>query len=200
MLACQACVTTPPAAPFAEAAMAHAFPGLPQGLAPRRTATIGELFAASSPNFVAALYAAGQEVVGDGDPTENYFLVVRGLFRAVKFTRDGRRQVFAFYMVGDICGLEPDATHELTVEALTRPRWRSCRRSPPRRSAWRRAPLSWPFIAARAGSDIKSQPNSPRTWWLRRTPRVLRFPTVNSRARRSSRRSVDAVSAPCGRR
>lgn len=98
--------------------MAHAFPGLPQGLAPRRTATVGELFAASSPNFVAALYAAGQEVVGDGDPTENYFLVVRGLFRAVKFTRDGRRQVFAFYMPGDMCGLEPDATHKLTVEAV----------------------------------------------------------------------------------
>ena len=43
---------------------------------------------------------------------------MRGLFRAVKFTRDGRRQVFAFYMPGDICGLEPDATHKLTIEAV----------------------------------------------------------------------------------
>jgi CRP/FNR family transcriptional regulator, nitrogen fixation regulation protein len=62
----------------------------------------------------------GQEVVGEGDPTENFFLVVRGLFRAVKFTRDGRRQVFAFYMRGDMCGLEPDATHKLTVEAINK--------------------------------------------------------------------------------
>jgi len=66
------------------------------------------------------LYEAGHEVVGDGDPTENFFLVVRGLFRAVKFTRDGRRQIFAFYMPGDMCGLEPDATHKLTVEAVTK--------------------------------------------------------------------------------
>ena len=44
--------------------------------------------------------------------------MVSGLFRAVKFTRDGRRQVFAFYMPGDLCGLEPDETHKLTIEAV----------------------------------------------------------------------------------
>ena len=63
-------------------------------------------------------YAPGQEVVGEGDPTDNYFLVVRGVFRAVKVTRDGRRQIFAFYMPGDMCGLEPDDTHGLTIEAV----------------------------------------------------------------------------------
>jgi len=80
----------------------------------------GELLSARFPHFDAAVvpFAAGQEVVGDGDPTENFFLVVRGLVRAVKFTRDGRRQVFAFYMPGDICGLEPDATHKLSIEAV----------------------------------------------------------------------------------
>jgi CRP-like cAMP-binding protein len=81
---------------------------------------IGELFAASFPHFEALTvsFEAGQEVAGEGDPTENYFLVMRGMFRAVKFTRDGRRQVFAFYMPGDICGLEPDEVHKLTIEAV----------------------------------------------------------------------------------
>ena len=60
---------------------------------------------------------AGQEVVGEGDPTENFFLVMGGLFRAEKFTADGRRQVFAFHMAGDLCGLEPDGIHEVTIEA-----------------------------------------------------------------------------------
>jgi CRP/FNR family transcriptional regulator, nitrogen fixation regulation protein len=83
---------------------------------------VGEPLSARFPHFDAAVvsFAAGQEVVGDGDPTENFFLVARGLFRAVKFTRDGRRQVFAFYMPGDICGLEPDATHKLSIEAVDR--------------------------------------------------------------------------------
>ncbi len=83
---------------------------------------IGELLSTCFPHFEAAVvpFIAGQEVVGEGDPTENFFLVMRGLFRAVKYTRDGRRQVFAFYMPGDICGLEPDATHKLSIEAVDR--------------------------------------------------------------------------------
>ena len=83
---------------------------------------IGELLTACFPHFDAAVvpFVAGQEVIGEGDPTENFFLVMRGLFRAVKYTRDGRRQVFAFYMPGDICGLEPDATHKLSIEAVDR--------------------------------------------------------------------------------
>ena len=81
---------------------------------------IGELFAETFPHFEGLIvpFVAGQEVVGEGDPTESYYLVMRGMFRAVKFTRDGRRQVFAFYMPGDICGLEPDAAHKLTIEAV----------------------------------------------------------------------------------
>ena len=81
---------------------------------------IGELFAESFPHFDALIvpFEAGREVIGEGDPTESYYLVMRGMFRAVKFTRDGRRQVFAFYMPGDVCGLEPDAVHKLTIEAV----------------------------------------------------------------------------------
>jgi CRP/FNR family transcriptional regulator, nitrogen fixation regulation protein len=102
--------------------MTYAFKVVAEGVVPSRPLTIGELFADRFPRFEAtvATYEPGQEVVGEGDPTENYFLVMRGLFRAVKFTRDGRRQVFAFYMPGDICGLEPDATHKLTVEAVNK--------------------------------------------------------------------------------
>jgi len=95
--------------------MAYAFNHHVEG-APK----IGELLAACFPHFDSLVvpFEAGQEVVGEGDPTENFFLVMRGMFRAVKFTRDGRRQVFAFYMAGDICGLEPDAVHKLTIEAV----------------------------------------------------------------------------------
>ena len=84
------------------------------------TPGISELLAARFPHFEGSIvsFEPGQEVVGEGDPTENFFLVMRGLFRAVKFTPDGRRQVFAFYMPGDLCGLEPDETHKLTIEAV----------------------------------------------------------------------------------
>jgi CRP/FNR family transcriptional regulator, nitrogen fixation regulation protein len=82
--------------------------------------SIGELIAARFPHFESLVvpFKSGQEVVGEGDPTENFFLVTRGIFRSVKYTRDGRRQVFAFYMPGDVCGLEPDTTHRRTIEAV----------------------------------------------------------------------------------
>ena len=81
---------------------------------------VGELLRADFPHFdsLVVAFAAGQEVVGEGDPTENMYFVMRGLFRAVKFTRDGRRQVFAFYMPGDLCGLEPEPIHKLAIEAV----------------------------------------------------------------------------------
>src|SRR5271165_2259217 len=81
---------------------------------------VGELIRAGFPHFnsLVASFEAGKEVVGEGDPTENLYFVMRGLFRAVKFTLDGRRQVFAFYMAGDLCGLEPEPNHKLTIEAV----------------------------------------------------------------------------------
>jgi CRP/FNR family transcriptional regulator, nitrogen fixation regulation protein len=86
----------------------------------KNTPGIGELLSDALPHFDALIvpFEPGQEVTGEGDPTENFFLVMRGLFRGVKFTRDGRRQVFAFYMPGDLCGLEPEGSHKLTIEAV----------------------------------------------------------------------------------
>ena len=71
-------------------ALSHHNEGLPAS---------GELPATRAPRFNGTVisFASGEEVVGAGDPTKNYFRVIRGLFRAVNFTPDGRRQVFAFY-------------------------------------------------------------------------------------------------------
>ena len=71
-----------------------------------------------SPEGAVSNYAAGEEVVGEGDSAESYFMVVKGMFRSVKMTRDGRRQIFAFYMPGDMCGLEPGQSYDLTIEAV----------------------------------------------------------------------------------
>jgi CRP-like cAMP-binding protein len=86
------------------------------------SSAISDLLAAVVPHFAGAVvaYLPGQEVIGDGDPTENFFVVVDGLFRAEKFTADGRRQVFAFHAAGDFCGLEPDGVHKVTIEAQDR--------------------------------------------------------------------------------
>ena len=85
----------------------------------KNASTVSDLFGSHVPHFRGTIvsYLPGQEVVGAGDPTNNFFLVMNGHFRAEKFTADGRRQVFAFHMAGDLCGLEPDGIHKLTIEA-----------------------------------------------------------------------------------
>jgi CRP/FNR family transcriptional regulator, nitrogen fixation regulation protein len=100
--------------------MAIDFHSLDPALQPSDAFVFGDMAALNFPyaDAVVVSYEPGQEVVGEGDPTENYFLVVRGVFRAVKVTRDGRRQIFAFYMPGDMCGLEPEESHGLTIEAV----------------------------------------------------------------------------------
>ena len=96
---------------------------------------IAELLGAYVPLFHRTIvsYGRGWQVVGEGDPTANFYLVTSGLFRGVGTTPDGRRQVFAFYVAGDLCGLESDKRHKLAIEAVDAaamailPR-RSCRR------------------------------------------------------------------------
>jgi CRP/FNR family transcriptional regulator, nitrogen fixation regulation protein len=81
---------------------------------------IVDLLAACEPRFDGEIVSCvrGQEVLGEGDPTQNFLLVLNGLFRGVRTTPDGRRQVFAFYMTGDLCGLENGERHKLAVEAV----------------------------------------------------------------------------------
>ena len=85
-----------------------------------RASAFVDLFAARVPQFDGRVISCsrGQGVAGEGDPTVNFFLVISGLFRGVRTTPDGRRQVFAFYMTGDLCGLESGASHDLAIEAV----------------------------------------------------------------------------------
>lgn len=64
-------------------------------------------------------YAADAPVVGEGEVAEAYFRVVAGVFRAVKYTPDGRRQVFAFHQPGDLFGFEAGGWRATTIEAVS---------------------------------------------------------------------------------
>ncbi len=63
-------------------------------------------------------YSAGEEIYGEDEPADFIYQVVRGAVRAYKLLGDGRRQIGAFYLPGDVFGLDFGATHGLTAEAL----------------------------------------------------------------------------------
>lgn len=62
--------------------------------------------------------ARGEELFAEGDAAEFFYKVASGSIRSAKLLCDGRRQIDAFHLPGDIFGLEAGAEHRFTVEAL----------------------------------------------------------------------------------
>jgi len=59
------------------------------------------------------------EVYGEEEPAEYLYQVVSGAVRTYKVLQDGRRQIGAFHLPGDIFGLEADEVHAFSAEAVS---------------------------------------------------------------------------------
>jgi CRP/FNR family nitrogen fixation transcriptional regulator len=62
--------------------------------------------------------AKGEELFAEGDEAECFYKVVSGAIRSYKLLSDGRRQIDAFHLAGDIFGLEAGAEHRFSAEAV----------------------------------------------------------------------------------
>src|SRR6267142_978079 len=89
--------------------------------APRPT-SLGELGIASESNPRVSLneftYKKGAEIYGEKEPADYVYQVRSGAVRSYKLLSDGRRQIGAFHLVGDIFGLEIGTEHRFTAEAV----------------------------------------------------------------------------------
>jgi CRP/FNR family nitrogen fixation transcriptional regulator len=63
-------------------------------------------------------YKKEEEIYGEDEPSEYVYQVVSGAVRSYKLLSDGRRQIGAFYLPGDVFGLESGPVHRLTAEAI----------------------------------------------------------------------------------
>jgi CRP/FNR family nitrogen fixation transcriptional regulator len=63
-------------------------------------------------------YNKGTEIFGEAEPADYVYQVAAGAVRTHKLLSDGRRQIGAFHLAGDIFGLENGATHRFTAEAI----------------------------------------------------------------------------------
>src|SRR5260221_13064334 len=69
-------------------------------------------------------YKKDEEIYGEDEPAEYVYQVISGAVRSYKLLSDGRRQIGAFHLPGDVFGLESGMTHRLPVESIngtTRP-------------------------------------------------------------------------------
>jgi CRP/FNR family nitrogen fixation transcriptional regulator len=63
-------------------------------------------------------YKEDAEIYGENDPAEYLYQIVRGAVRSYKMLSDGRRQIGAFHLAGDIFGFENGTIHRFTTEAV----------------------------------------------------------------------------------
>jgi CRP/FNR family nitrogen fixation transcriptional regulator len=58
------------------------------------------------------------EIYGEGESSDYVYKVLSGSVRAYKVLSDGRRQVTAFYLPGDVFGIESGSEHTSSAEAI----------------------------------------------------------------------------------
>jgi CRP/FNR family nitrogen fixation transcriptional regulator len=63
-------------------------------------------------------YERDEQIFGENEPADYVYQVTLGAVRSYKLLLDGRRQIGAFHLVGDIFGLENAAVHRFTAEAI----------------------------------------------------------------------------------
>lgn len=85
---------------------------------PTSVATIGGM--EGSFGLVSSEFSYGKdvEIYGEDEPAEYVYQVIRGAVRSYKLLSDGRRQISAFHLPGDIFGLEAGPVHRLAAEAV----------------------------------------------------------------------------------
>ena len=76
-----------------------------------------EPFALSGPPI---WLARNEEIFGEGEPAKFLYKIKSGCIRTYRTLNDGRRQVDAFYLPGDVFGLEVQDFHSVSAEAVTR--------------------------------------------------------------------------------
>lgn len=76
------------------------------------TGTSIELMGAPMP------FVRNAEIYGENEPAEYLYKVITGTVRTYKVLNDGRRQIGAFYLAGDIFGLEVGSEHTFSAEAI----------------------------------------------------------------------------------
>jgi CRP/FNR family nitrogen fixation transcriptional regulator len=65
-----------------------------------------------------AFFGKDQEIYGEGEPARSIYEVVGGAVRSYKVLSDGRRQICAFHLPGDVFRLENGTSYRFTAEAI----------------------------------------------------------------------------------
>src|SRR5271166_808101 len=76
------------------------------------------LFGSPELTGIRIAYDRNGEIYGEGEAADYVYKVISGAVRTYKVLNDGRRQINAFYLPGDVFGLELGGDHTWSAEAV----------------------------------------------------------------------------------
>jgi CRP/FNR family transcriptional regulator, nitrogen fixation regulation protein len=76
------------------------------------------LFGSQELTGISIAYDRNAEIYGEGEAADYVYKVISGAVRAYKVLNDGRRQINAFHLPGDLFGLELGDAHTWSAEAI----------------------------------------------------------------------------------
>jgi CRP-like cAMP-binding protein len=76
-----------------------------------------------------SVFAEGDTIYAQEDAAEYLYEVIEGMVRTARLETDGRRIVHAFFMPGDVFGLERNGAHSCSAETVCAARVACCERS-----------------------------------------------------------------------
>jgi CRP/FNR family nitrogen fixation transcriptional regulator len=68
---------------------------------------------------VAMSFKRNNEIYGQGEPAECLYRIIDGAVRTSRILADGRRKIGAFYLAGDLVGLDAGNAYGFSAEAVT---------------------------------------------------------------------------------
>jgi CRP/FNR family nitrogen fixation transcriptional regulator len=86
--------------------------------APVKVSRDASLGAALSMMGAPMSFARNAEVFGEGEAADYLYQVKTGCIRTYKVLNDGRRQISAFYLPGDVFGIDAGDEHKVSAEAI----------------------------------------------------------------------------------
>jgi CRP/FNR family transcriptional regulator, nitrogen fixation regulation protein len=86
--------------------------------APSSVPSIAPLFDSIELAGVTMAFDGNAEIFGEGEPADYVYKVLSGSVRTYRILSDGRRQITAFHLPGDVFGLESAEDHSCSAEAI----------------------------------------------------------------------------------
>ena len=95
-------------------------PAIALPVGPKSSSSIGHqcLFGSLELNGASMSFGRNSEIFGEGEDAEYVYKVLSGAARTYTVLSDGRRQIGAFYLPGDIFGVEFADAHSYSAEAI----------------------------------------------------------------------------------